>query len=83
LGKALYHLQLGASLSMPLSRPMSSVAFGAAELWLREASGAFRVFYIAKLGTSILVFHAFTKKTQKTPAKELSLAQRRLKEMTP
>jgi phage-related protein len=76
-------LQLGESLSMPLSRAMPGVASGAAELRLRDASGAFRVFYITKLGTSILVFHAFTKKTQKTPSKELALAQRRLKEMTP
>jgi phage-related protein len=83
LGKSLYDLQLGESLSVPLSRPMPGVASGASELRLRDASGAFRVFYIAKLGASILVFHAFTKKTQNTPAKELTLAQRRLKEMTP
>jgi phage-related protein len=83
LGKALYDLQLGESLSMPLSRPIPGIASGAAELRLRDASGAFRVFYIAKVGASILVFHAFTKKTQKTPARELTLAQKRLKEMTP
>ena len=68
---------------MPLSRPMPEVASGVAELRLRDASGAFRVFYIAKLGPSILVFHAFTKKTQKTPSREIALAQCRLKEMTP
>ena len=83
LGKALYDLQLGEPLSMPLSRPMPEVASGVAELRLRDVSGAFRVFYITKLGQSILVFHAFTKKTQKTPGREITIAQRRLKEMAP
>jgi phage-related protein len=29
---------------------------------------------------SVLIFHAFAKKTQKTPTKEIALAQKRLKE---
>ena len=36
LGKAIYDLQLGERLSMPLSRPMTSVASGAAELRIRD-----------------------------------------------
>jgi phage-related protein len=82
IGKALFDLQQGASLTMPLSRPMPGLGSGAAELRARDAFGAFRVFYVAKVGASIVVFHAFTKKTEKTPPKEIKLAQRRLKEMT-
>jgi phage-related protein len=44
LGKALYDLQRGGALSMPLSRPMASVAQGAAELRTRDRAGIYRVF---------------------------------------
>ena len=66
---------------MPLSRPMSSVAAGVEELRVRDRSGAYRVFYYTKLANSVLIFHAFAKKTQKTPPHEIALAQKRLKEL--
>jgi phage-related protein len=34
-----------------------------------------------RLADSVLIFHAFVKKTQKTPPQEIALAQKRLKEM--
>ncbi len=60
---------------------MSSVAPGVEELRIRERFGAYRVFYYTKLADSVLIFHAFAKKTQKTPTQEIALAQKRLKEM--
>jgi phage-related protein len=69
-GKVIFDLQKGEKLLMPWSRPMSSVA-----------SGAYRVFYYTKLADSVLIFHAFAKKTQKTPPHEIALAQKRLKEV--
>ena len=66
---------------MPFSRPMGSVATGVEELRIKDRSGAYRVFYYTKLSDSILVFHAFTKKTQQTPPNEIAIAQKRLKEM--
>jgi len=66
---------------MPLSRPMSSVAPSVEELRVRDRSGAYRVFYFARLVDSILIFHAFGKKTPRTPPHEIELAQKRLKEM--
>jgi phage-related protein len=39
------------------------------------------VFYYTKLADSVLIFHAFAKKTQKTPPQEIALAPKRLKEM--
>jgi len=50
LGKARFDLQKGEKLSMPLSRPMASVAAGVEELRVRDRSGAYRVFYYAKTG---------------------------------
>jgi phage-related protein len=39
------------------------------------------IFYYTKVADSVLIFHAFAKKTQKTPPQEIALAQKRLKEM--
>lgn len=74
-------MQKGEKLSMPLSRSMGSVAAGVEELRIRDRSGAYRVFYYTKLADSVLIFHAFAKKTQKTLPQEIAIAQKRLKEM--
>jgi phage-related protein len=54
---------------------------GVEELRTKDASGIYRVFYFKKSAAGIVVFHAFTKKTQKTPQHEIELGQQRLKEM--
>ena len=81
LGKAVFDLQKGEKLSMPLSRPMPEVAAGVEELRLKDRTGAYRVFYLANLADAVLIFHAFTKKTQRTPLRDIALGQKRLKEM--
>ena len=68
-------------LAMPLSRPMPSVGKGVEELRLKDRSGIYRVFYIARLAHAVLVFHALQKKTQQTPKHEIDIGQRRLKEL--
>ena len=80
-GKAIFDLQKGHKLSMPLARAMPAVAPGVEELRIKDRSGAFRVFYFARLPTAVLIFHVFKKKTAKTPAHEIALARTRLKEM--
>ena len=80
-GKTILDLQKGAKLSMPLSRPMPSVAAGVEELRIKDRSGAYRVFYFIKLETAVVILHAFQKKTSKTPPREIELARARLKEM--
>jgi phage-related protein len=81
-GKAIFDLQKGEVLSMPLSRGMASIAPGAAEsLRIRDRSGSFRVLYYTRSARGILVFHAFVKKTQATPIHEMELGKRRLKEL--
>ena len=81
LGKAIYDLQKGELLAMPLSRPMPSIELGAAELRIRDRSGIYRAFYYTRSARGILVFHAFMKKTQATPTHELDLGKKRLKEL--
>ena len=65
---------------MPLVRQMPSVAPGVAEIRLSGVSGEYRVFYFAHL-TGILIVHAFAKKTNATPRREIETARGRLKEL--
>ena len=81
LGKAIYDLQRGELLSMPLSRPMTSIASGAAEFRIRDRAGIYRVFYYVKSARGVLVFHAFVKKGRATSLRELNIGRKRLKEL--
>lgn len=81
LGKAIFDLQRGAKLTMPLSRPMPSVGAGVEELRVKDRNGAYRVFYYTKFEGAILVFHAFIKKSQKTQQAEIEIGKKRLKEI--
>ncbi len=81
IGEALRDLQKGIVPGMPLSRPMPVIGPGVCELRVRDASGAVRVFYATGKIDAILVFHAFEKKSRKTPMREIELARRRLKEV--
>jgi phage-related protein len=80
LGRYLYELQLGESLSMPHSRAMASIGPGVSELRVRGADGSYRAFYLGAHRDGVLVFHAFAKKSQKTPKSEIELARKRWKE---
>ena len=81
LGRGLFRLQLGETLGMPVARPMPTVAPGVSELRVKGEDGIFRVFYFTATTKGILVFHAFAKKTQRTPPLEIELAKKRLKEL--
>ena len=59
-------------------KPFKTVGKGVREIRIREESGAFRVIYLAILGDTILVLHAFQKKTQKTTQRDIELASSRL-----
>lgn len=63
-------------------KPMASIGAGVREIRVREASGAFRVIYIAFRDEAVYVLHAFVKKTQATLKRDLDLAAARLKELT-
>src|SRR3989338_2180776 len=77
-GKAIFDLQKGYHLTMPLSRLMLEVGSGVEELRIRDSSGIYRIFYYKKSKRGILIFHAFMKKTQKTPSYEIKLGRKRL-----
>jgi len=60
---------------------MPAVAAGVSELRVRGEDGISRVFYCTAAPEGVLVFHAFVKKTQRTPPLEIELARKRLKEI--
>ena len=51
------------------------------EIKFRSVSGGFRVLYVLLTKETMVWLHAFQKKTQKTPAKDLKLAFSRMKEV--
>ncbi|MEX0959207.1 MAG: type II toxin-antitoxin system RelE/ParE family toxin [Burkholderiales bacterium] len=55
-------------------KPIPSVGPGAAEIRVRDDTGAFRVIYVARFAEAIYVLHAFQKKTRKTARSDLALA---------
>lgn len=53
---------------------MPVVGSGVAEIRIRTAV-EHRVFYVAKFDEAVYVLHAFEKRTQKTPKREIDLAR--------
>ncbi|MCL4773075.1 MAG: type II toxin-antitoxin system RelE/ParE family toxin [Burkholderiaceae bacterium] len=67
----------GPDLGMPHTRAMGDGLF---ELRLKATEGIARVFYCTAAGHCVILLHCFVKKSDKTPAKELEVAIRRMKE---
>ena len=63
------------------ARPLKTVGRGVWELKISERAGQFRVIYVTKRRDRIYVLHAFQKKTQRTPQKDIDLARARFKEI--
>ena len=70
--------EYGPSLRLPHSRAFGDGLF---ELRPRGRAVIGRAFYCFMMGKRVVVLHAFIKKTQQTPARELKLARKRLKEL--
>lgn len=62
-------------------KPMNTVGQGVKEIRLRDASGAFRIIYVAKFADAVYVLHCFQKKTEKTRKADLDLASKRYRDL--
>lgn len=60
---------------------MNTVGQGVREVRIRDASGAFRIIYIAKFADAIYVLHCFQKKTERTSKADLDLAAKRYRDL--
>lgn len=72
-------MEHGPSLRLPHSRAFGDGLF---ELRPRGRAGIGRAFYCFLIGKRVVVLHAFVKKTQETPERELNLARKRMKEVS-
>ncbi len=79
LGSVLTRLQKGESIGMPDIRPMPTVGRQVSEIRISEKSGSYRALFAVRTRFGILLFHAFQKKSRKTPEGELNTARQRLK----
>ena len=68
----------GPNLRLPHSRALGDGLF---ELRPRGRAGIGRAFYCFVIDRRVVIVHAFVKKTQQTPDKELKLARKRVKEL--
>lgn len=69
----------GPNLRLPHSRALGEGLF---EPRPRGRSGIGRAMYCFMVGQRVVVLHAFIKKSQQTPDRELKLARRRMKELS-
>lgn len=60
-------------------KPMKTIGSGVREIRIRDATGVFRVIFIATLADAVYVLHAFQKKSQATSKRDLELAAARFK----
>jgi len=71
-------IEFGPNLGMPHTRAMGEGLF---EVRVKGPEGIARVFYCTVVQRRIVMLHAFIKKSQKTPKRELDIAKRRLQEV--
>lgn len=75
IGVDLMRVQLG---GQPTDfKPMPVVGSGVFEIRVRDASGVYRVMYVAKFENAIYVLHAFQKKSERTARADIELARAR------
>ena len=68
----------GLELKMPYVRPIGHKLF---EVRAKDSKGIYRILYFAYAGKKFVMLHGFTKKTQKTPNKEITIAMSRMEEV--
>lgn len=71
LGAVLTRLQRCEMVGMPDVRAMPSIDKGVFEIRLKNRVASYRAFYLMIHGMGIIIFHAFLKKSQQAPQKEI------------
>lgn len=71
-------LALGPNLGEPHTKTFGEGLF---ELRLKGAEGIARVFFCTLVGKRIVMLHSFIKKSERTPLREIDVAETRMKEV--
>jgi phage-related protein len=58
-------------------KPMAVIGKGVEEIRVSDASGGYRVIYLARRTEAVYVLHAFQKKTRATAKKDIEIAKLR------
>ena len=61
---------------------MPSIGHGVEEIRLWDEAGMFRVIYTARIVDTVVVLHAFQRKTQTTSQRDIELARARWSQLT-
>jgi len=69
--------ELGLTVREPYVKPLGDKLY---EVRAKDPNGIYRVIYFAYTGKQFVMLHGFTKKTQKTPPKEIEVAKKRMEE---
>ena len=70
--------ELGLAVREPYVKPLGDKLY---EVRAKDPNGIYRVIYFAYTGKQFVMLHGFTKKTQKTPPKEIEVAKIRMREV--
>lgn len=62
-------------------KPMPAIGKGVEEIRIRDDLGIYRVIYTARFADAVFVLHAFQKKTQRTPQRDIEIAKVRFRDM--
>ncbi|TAN39712.1 MAG: type II toxin-antitoxin system RelE/ParE family toxin [Nitrospirae bacterium] len=80
--KVLRTIKLLSQYGVLLSEPYTKQLRGKIrELRIRDSIGAVRILYFAYVDKRIVLLHGFIKKTDKTPAREIAVAEKRMQDM--
>ena len=60
-------------------KPMKRIGPGVREIRVRDVAGAFRVIYVTTWADAVYVLHAFQKKTRRTSARDVAIAETRFR----
>ena len=63
-------------------KPMPSIGKGVEEIRITDESVAYRVVYAARRADAVYVLHAFQKKTQATPKRDIETAKQRFSQIS-
>ena len=64
-------------------KPVSGVGPGVREIRVRDDTNTYRSIYLTSLDDAVYVLHVFTKKSWKTPTRDIRLARSRLQALQP
>jgi phage-related protein len=74
-------LAVGKKISMPISRPLPSVAKGLHELRISGKRREYRVFYVIIVGDAIYIIHSAVKKKNELDIKTVRLLKARIRSL--